>query len=258
MNLYMIQFDMEWENREANHHQVQVLLENAAPEPGSLLVLPEMFSTGFSMNIEVTAQTDNRQDELFLKDLAKKWQSAVLAGVVTRSGEDPPFNEAVAFSSDGEELIRYAKQQTFSFGGENETHRTGEQSMVFEWQGLNVAPLVCYDLRFPEHFRAAVDIGAEVLVIIASWPARRQLHWDALLKARAIENQAYVVGVNRCGSDPNANYVGGSVVYDPLGIQIAHAGQGSGVTEVTLDPEHLRGWRQKFPALHDRKIKTPK
>ncbi|TLD68519.1 carbon-nitrogen family hydrolase [Phragmitibacter flavus] len=253
MNAYLIQFSMLWEDRSANHAQVREMVEKVMPEAGSMLILPEMFATGFSMNVDCTAQGDSREDEAFIKELAVKWQCVVVAGVVTRHGDGRARNEALVVSADGGEMLRYAKQQMFTPGGEHDVYLAGDEVRVFDFEGFKVAPLVCYDLRFPEHFRKAIDLGAEVLVVIASWPARRQRHWEVLLQARAIENQAFVIGVNRCGSDPNAEYVGGSVVFDPLGQQVVHAGSGPGVTEVWLDRQALLTWRQQFPALSDRK-----
>jgi omega-amidase len=256
MNVYLIQFSMLWEDRGANYARVRDLVEEASPEAGSMLILPEMFATGFSMNVNRTAQGEAREDEALIKELAVRWQCLVVAGVVTRHGEGGVRNEAVVILPDGSERVRYAKQQLFTPSGEREAYESGDELSFFEWEGFKIAPLICYDLRFPEHFRSAVDLGVEVFVVIASWPARRQRHWEVLLQARAIENQAFVIGVNRCGTDPHADYAGGSVVFDPLGQPLVHAGSGAGVTDVWLERQELLTWRQQFPALRDRKIKT--
>ena len=126
-------------------------------------------------------------------------------------------NEAVAFGPDGSETARYCKLHPFSYAGETDHYAPGAEVVTFDWEGITVAPLICYDLRFPEAFRAAVRKGAELYAVIANWPEPREQHWAALLDARAIENQAYVLGVNRVGSDPNTAYAGRSRIIDPRG-----------------------------------------
>jgi predicted amidohydrolase len=123
--------------------------------------------------------------------------------------------------------------------------------VIFEWAGLKISPLICYDLRFPELARAAVKLGAEVLVYIAAWPVKRYHHWITLLQARAIENQACVIGVNRTGQDPQFSYNGRSLVVDPHGIIIADAGEREQALRAELDTQVIRDWRAQFPALRD-------
>ena len=127
----------------------------------------------------------------------------------------------------------------------------GTEIVCFEWGGFVVAPFVCYDLRFPEIFRAAAQRGANLFTVIALWPAKRQQHWLTLLQARAIENQAYVIGVNRVGSEPQFSYAGRSVVVDPHGVIIADAGEQERILTATLDAETVHTWRRDFPALRD-------
>ena len=133
-----------------------------------------------------------------------------------------------------------------SFAGEERTYLPGDDLPLFELGGLTWAPAICYDLRFPELFREAALRGAEAFLVLANWPARRVDHWHALLRARAIENQAYVLGVNRSGSDPNETYVSSSLAVDPRG-EVLHEGPGA----VDLDPAQVREWRAAFPALRD-------
>src|SRR4051812_16346234 len=170
MNVYLVQLDIAWEDRASNHATVTAALEKARPAPGSLIVLPEMFSTGFSMRLEVTAQNDDREDEAFLASLARTHRSCVIGGVVSPIMDGKARNESVAFGPDGTLLARYAKIQPFMLGGEGNVHESGDTVVTFNWQGFTVVPLVCYDLRFPEHFRAAVRIGVNLMVVIASWP----------------------------------------------------------------------------------------
>ncbi len=251
MNLFAVQLDIAWENKRANFAKVHTMLSAAPPARGSLVVLPEMFATGFSMNLPVTEQSSGREDEVFLASLARELQVFVSAGVVTPAGNGMGRNQAVVFSPDGALLARYTKIHPFSLGGEAQGHQRGSELAMFDWNGFQVAPFVCYDLRFPEIFRAAARRGANLFVVMALWPARRQQHWLTLLQARAIENQAYVVGVNRVGQEPEASYSGRSIVVDPHGIIIADAGEKERILAATVDLETVQAWRRDFPALRD-------
>lgn len=251
--VHLVQLDCAWENKRANHQRVHELLEEEPPATGSLIVLPEMFSTGFSFNTAATSQhPGDREDDAFLSGLAMKHRCHVIGGVVSESSSGRCRNEAVVFDPEGREAARYAKRRPFNIGGEGAVHEAGREIATFEWQGMKVAPLICYDLRFPELAREAVlDHGAEVLVYIASWPSRRHQHWLTLLQARAIENLAYVIGVNRAGQDPQFSYAGRTVAVDPHGVIIADAGAQERVMTLRIDPEAVRCWRKEFPALED-------
>jgi omega-amidase len=251
MTVALCQLDIAWEDKAANHERVEALLDEARLPPGTLLVLPEMFATGFSMNVAAIAEGDERPTEGFLACLASWRGLTVVGGVVTRDECGRGRNEAIAISPERAELARYHKLHPFSYGDETRHYAAGEQIALFRWDEFTVAPFVCYDLRFPEIFRHAVLRGAEVLVVIANWPARREEHWLTLLRARAIENQAYVVGVNRCGHDPKLAYSGRSQIIGPRGEIIADAGEREGIVTATLDRDALLVWRREFPALED-------
>lgn len=256
MHVVAVQFDVQWENKAANFARVRALLQAAAVPAGSLIVLPEMFSTGFSLNLEATRQATPPEGEQFLAEVAREFQSAVVGGVVV-DGSGKPTNQSVAVAPDGRILARYAKIHPFSLGSEDAHYAAGNEIVTFEWGGFTVAPFVCYDLRFPEIFRAAADRGATLFTVIAQWPIRRVTHWSVLLRARAIENQACVVGVNRVGSDPQFVYPGGSAVLDPHGNPLVEAGNQEQVFTVELDPAAVAGWRSEFPALRDRHWRDP-
>lgn len=249
--IHAVQLDIVWEDKAANFERAHSLLAAAGVEPGALVVFPEMFATGFSMNLEITRQRAAREDEAFLAEMARKYQATTLGGVVAPGTNGATHNQAVAFDDNGELLVRYAKIHPFSLGGEAEAHSPGRDVALFAWGGFQVAPFVCYDLRFPEVFRAAARRGAEVFVVIALWPVKRQAHWLTLLQARAIENQAWVVGVNRVGTEPRFTYAGRSVLVDPHGIIVADAGEREGVLRAALDPQIIADWRREFPALRD-------
>lgn len=254
MNIFGVQLDIQWENKNLNFARVRELVAQAAPAPGSFIVLPEMFATGFSMNVADIAERGEGETELFLQSLARDFSVFVIGGLVAPSGDERGCNEAATFAPDGRLLSRYRKIHPFSFGGENRRYMAGEQIAVFEWQQFRVAPFICYDLRFPEVFRAAVKKEANLFVVIANWPAPREAHWLTLLKARAIENQAYVVGVNRCGNDPKLHYSGRSQIIDPRGEILADGGEQECVISANLDLIKLNDYRRDFPALADIKF----
>lgn len=251
MNVYGLQFDIVWEDKPANFAMVRRLLRDARPEPGSLIVLPEMFATGFSMNAPAIAEGLDGETFRFLAETAREYHGLILGGVTTR-GEGGTFrNEALLFSADGTLVARYAKMYPFTPGGEKDHYEAGGEVVVAEAAGFRIAPFICYDLRFPEAFRRAAAQDAQLYVVIASWLPTRIGHWVTLLQARAIENQAYVVGVNRCGADPFHQYVGRSLIVGPDGAILADAGEGEGVISATLDREGLQAYRRQLPFLQD-------
>lgn len=250
MQLTAIQLDIQWENREANHAHVRELVKQAKPAPGSLVVLPEMFDTGFSMNTAVTDPGEQSSSEVFLRGLAADHHVAVLAGVVARAEGGRFANEAVAVAPDGRELVRYRKCRPFSLGGETEHYCAGAGHATFEWAGCRIAPFICYDLRFPELFRPAAN-AVDLFAVVANWPTARSEHWVRLLQARAIENLAWVLGVNRTGTDPTLVYDGRSCLFDPHGREVFQGDRSEQVLRAEVDPAEARRWREKFPALRD-------
>ena len=155
------------------------------------------------------------------------------------------------FSPEGVELARYRKMHSFTYAGESQHYRQGSALSLFEINGFRIAPFICYDLRFPEIFRQATKRGVDLFAVIANWPAAREQHWLTLLKARAIENQAYVAAVNRCGDDPRLHYSGRSLIIDPHGDVLADAKDQKGTISGLLDLEYLHKYRREFPALAD-------
>jgi omega-amidase len=254
MKVYCCQFEIAWEDKAENFRKVRALLAGARPEPGSLLVLQEMFSTGFSMNVAGIAEEISPGTEEFVREIATEHQLYVMAGIVRRNQERRGLNQAIVISPQGEELTRYSKIHPFTLGGESANYARGTRIEFFDWHGMKVAPFICYDLRFPEVFRSAVTGSgerAEMFVVIAAWPNRREQHWVTLLQARAIENQAYVVGVNQTGKDPQFVYPGRSMVVDPHGKILVDAGAAEGIISAEVDPLEVRNWRRDFPALAD-------
>lgn len=251
MQIHCLQFDIAWEDKAANHAKVGRMLREAPPERGSLLLLPEMFSTGFSMNVETVADDESCLDQQFIPSIACEFGVTVVAGLVTRDRDGKGLNQALVCDPSGNEIARYIKIHCFSPGKEAIHYRGGNQIVLFDWNGMKVCPLICYDLRFPEVFRAAVRRGAELFTIIANWPSARVEHWLTLLKARAIENQAYVAAVNRIGSDSWLPYPGRSMIIGPKGRVVADALDREGILSAEVDPNAVKDWRQQFAALSD-------
>lgn len=246
-----LQFEIAWQDKPANFSRVEAMIAVAAPSAGTLLVLPEMFATGFSMDVGALAEPRDGPTTRFLSSLARQWACFIVAGVVNEADGGLGSNDAEVFTPDGSRVLTYRKMHPFSYGGESEHYAAGADVGLFDWQGLKVCPLVCYDLRFPEIFRTAVNRGAQVFTVMANWPRARQSHWETLLRARAIENQAFVIGVNRVGRDPTVKYQGGSLIIDPRGEILADGGEGETVLSAVLDPSGLDDYRNRFPALRD-------
>jgi omega-amidase len=251
MKLYCCQTDITWENKAANYARAHKLLVAAKPERDSLVLLPEMFATGFSMNVPAIQEGAKADTEKFLAQLAQEFGVFMIGGIVASAPDSRGYNQALVIGPDGAPLARYSKMQPFSLGGEAKNYMAGVQPVFFPWQDLKVSPFICYDLRFPEVFRSAVRGGAQMFTVIANWPHMRIHHWVTLLQARAIENQAYVAGVNRCGTDPKFTYNGRSIIVDPHGAILADAGDGERIISAEISPEVVNKWRSEFPALQD-------
>ncbi len=251
MRVIGLQLDSVWENKAANHAKVRSLLERIKPEPQALVVLPEMFATGFSMNVRGIDDTESRETQDFLAGIAAEYKIYLAGGVVTTNAEGRGLNQCVVHAPDGSELARYSKMQPFTLGGESDHYVAGDRPVIFSCEEFNIAPFICYDLRFPEIFRAAVVRGANLFLVIASWPVMREDHWLTLLKARAIENQSYVVGVNRCGDDPKLHHSGRSAAFDPGGKLLADAGNEEGWIDLSLALRDVIEYRKQLPFLND-------
>jgi len=250
MKIYCCQLDIAWERKEENFQRVRAMLGKRNFAPGSLVVLPEMFATGFTMNAAAVAEGENGPTGRFLREVAREKGVYILGGLVRASG-GKMLNEAVCIAPSGRRVARYDKVHLFSPGNESRHYAPGAELALFRWGRVRVGMFICYDLRFPEVFRMAAQRGAEVLLVIANWPGKRHAHWTALLRARAIENQAYCIGVNRCGSDPQTDYHGGSMVINPWGETVCEAGPDEELLSAEVDLAALKRIRKNFPVLRD-------
>ena len=250
MRVALLQLDMAWEDVAENHRRAAKLLSEATAGGARLAILPEMFSTGFSMAANRIAQPPGGPSEALLREQAKTLGLWILASI-PETGDPAPRNMALLVSPDGS-VTRYAKIHPFSYAGEHKAYAAGDRVVTAEIEGVRVTPFVCYDLRFPEPFRTAAA-DTDVYAVVANWPDERREHWRTLLRARAIENQAYVLGVNRVGDGGRLHYAGDSAAISPLGEVLAEGDDRERVLFADVDPEVVGKLRSRFPALDDRR-----
>ncbi len=254
IHLTTIQTNLHWENTDAN---LAMLEEKIAHIDSStdILVLPEMFSTGFSMNARNLAEPMNFHTFKWMKNMATKTGALILGSYIVKE-EGQYFNRLIWMQPDGN-YQQYDKRHLFRMAGEHEIYSSGKKRLIAEWKGWKICPLVCYDLRFPAWSRNKIDpatgkLQYDLLLYVANWPAARTLHWQTLLQARAIENLTYVVGVNRIGSDgKQVEYKGHTAIINPKGEMVYEAGHDEVVQTTELNSESLNQWRSAFPAFMD-------
>ena len=252
MKIYGIQFDSEWNNKEANFNLVSALIKKQIVHQNSLIVLPEMFATGFCLNPESTTKNEPQRTELFLSDLAREMESWVIGGMTYPAKEiGKAYNTAVTFDPNGQSISVYKKIHPIPILAEDKVHLEGRTIENLSIGSFNVTPAICYDLRFPELFRSALQSGTNLFVVLGCWPKSRINHWVTLLKARAIENQSYVVGVNRIGKDEDLEYGGRTMVVSPQGEILADGEERQGIVEATIDDSLVKDWRSQFPAVRE-------
>ena len=249
LKITIIQSELHWENAEANRAMFSEKIQNIEGET-DLIILPEMFTTGFSMNAEKLAEPNNGETLRWMIQEAQKNNCAITGSIII-SEENNYYNRLFFVFPDGS-FQKYDKKHTFTLAKENQTYSAGNERLIVEYKGWKICPLVCYDLRFPVWARNTEDY--DVLMYVANWPKVRTLAWDTLLRARAIENMAYCIGVNRIGFDGNEHeYVGHSAIYDVLGKQISTTTYETEFTEtIVLDKEHIESNRKHLQFLNDR------
>lgn len=259
MKVGLVQFDSVWQDSYANIEKLtEILQASQCSKNFDLLVLPETFHAGFSMNPSTFAESLEGEISQALSKLAKTYEVNLVAGVAQKQirqnceGQRAQyFNRALCFNSQGDVTGSYSKQKLFSYAGENQVFQAGFKPKVIQINGQPFALFICYDLRFPELFR---EVAREVkgFIIIANWPSSRQVHWETLLKARAIENQCFVIAVNRIGKDDNGlSYAGGSMVVSPLGEVLAYGEPQQTMIEAQIDTNEVEEVRKQFPFLDD-------
>ena len=241
------EYDLGWQDAARSLARAREVVRRAAANGARLVALPEMATTGFTMDTSHATPIAGG-DASRLAEVAAAHDVWLVAGVAARD-DDGPFNAAIVADPKGSIVAVYRKQRLFSYGGEHESYAPGDHAVVVDVEGVRIAPFVCYDLRFPELFR---EVAAEIdaFVLVANWPAARRAHWDVLTRARAIENQAYFIAVNRTGTGGGLDFDGGSVAYDPWGERL-------GGPIVSVDPARVREIRERYPFLADAKRDIP-
>ncbi len=246
MKIAYYQQDIVWENTGANLNKIEKVLASLKPDT-DLFVLPEMFHAGFTMNPSKVAEPMDGDVVQFLKENADKYGITIIGSAVI--SENGKFYNRLLVVSTGGKVVTYDKRHLFSVGGEDRNYIPGNKRVVTKVKDVRVMLLICYDLRFPVWSRSKNDY--DLLIYIANWPASRAEVWKTLLKARAIENQCYVVGVNRVGKDDTITYTGDSMVLDAKGKIISEAGKKEGVFYAVTDMGALKDFRAKFPVWRD-------
>jgi len=252
MKVAAVQHDIVWEDPDATFTHLEPLIADAASGGARLVVLTEMFSTGFSMDTEKIAEPVDGPSTRFLVEQATRHGIWVCGSLPERpEGQALPFNQFVLAAPDGT-THRYAKIHPFSYAREQERFAAGSEHVSVDVDSVRCSLFVCYDLRFADEFWALAPT-THCYLVVANWPESRRLHWRSLLVARAIENQAYVVGVNRVGSGGGLDYVGDSQIIDPLGEILVEATGKEAVLTADVDADRVAEVRVKFPFLADRR-----
>ena len=249
LRLSLIQTDLAWQAAELNR---QLLEQQLLPLAGTtdLVILPEMFTSAFAMGAGAIAEEHPGPTLQWMQTIAKRLDAAITGSIaVTANGKR--YNRLLFVKPNGT-TAHYDKRHLFRMLGEDKRYAGGSSKILVEWRGWRILPLVCYDLRFPVWCRYTQTEPYDLLLCVANWPAERNQHWRTLLQARAIENLAYVAGVNRIGVDGNnLEYLGHSAVVSPKGVELLQAAAAAGVYKATISMQELLAWREQFPAWMD-------
>lgn len=248
LTLTLIQSELVWEDAPANLSRFDTEID-ALKTDTDLIILPEMFSTGFSMAAQDSAESMDGGTIRWMKKKAIEKKTVITGSVMVRD-QDRFYNRLVWARADGT-IATYDKKHLFRYAGEEKIYTAGEQCLTVELKGWRIRPFICYDLRFPIWTRN-LNHAYDLAIFVANWPAKRAPHWRALLKARAIENQAYVAAVNRVGKDGNGfDYRGHSAVVDPTGKVMFEKEEIADTTTLSLSYDVLKDYREQFPAWMD-------
>ncbi|GAB4186517.1 MAG: amidohydrolase [Wenzhouxiangellaceae bacterium] len=248
MQVVLIQAELQQSATTANRAHLTTLMDQHGADV-DLFVLPETFATGFLGDGEREPEALEGPSFEWMQQQARARRSAICGSlIIAENGQR--FNRFVYVDAEGQRLAIYDKRHLFGYGGEDQRYTAGRQRVVFADQGWRICPQICYDLRFPVWCRNQHDY--DVLLFVANWPIKRVSAWQHLLRARAIENQAYVIGVNRAGPDGSGTIYGGcSGVYDPLGVPLVEMGHEPGSARVAIERERLQAVREQLPFLAD-------
>ncbi|MDO4902657.1 MAG: carbon-nitrogen family hydrolase [Limosilactobacillus sp.] len=259
MKVALAQFDIKFGDPKANEKRVEELTKEAADGNADVVVFPEMWNTGYALDkLDQLADEKGEETKQLFYKLARQYQIGIVGGSVAVKENGKFYNRTLVVDPVGEVVGQYDKVHLFRLMHEHKFLTAGEQESYFRIAGVPSASFICYDLRFPEWIRTVALHGAAVLYFPAEWPSARIEQWEIMLKARAVENQTFVVAVNRVGKDPDNQYNGHSLVIDPLGHVIADAGDKDGITFADIDLDQLNQVRGPIPVFADRKPKLYK
>lgn len=253
-----VQLDSKLGDAAANIDRLQTLLDKAVAEQADVVVFPELWDVGFfPKNIAELAEEEENHSALeWMRQAAKTHRINVVGGSIAVKDGVNVFNRAYVFDREGRELARYDKTHLFSPGRETDYFTPGQETAAFELEGVPSGVIICYDMRFPELMRKQVLNGAKMMFVPAQWPHPRSGHWLTLARARAIENQVFVVAVNGCGKAGALQSCGHSVIYTPWGEEVVAAGEEEGVYTAELDLRLVDEARGKIPVLEDRNMQA--
>jgi len=251
LRIAAVQHDIVWENPQANFERLRPQIERAAGAGGRLVVISEMFSTGFTMNSAQMAEALDGPSCRFVVEEAARHGVWLCGSIPTRWDDGEAYNTLTLAGPEGQ-LHRYRKIHPFTYSTEPENYGAGTEFLTVDIEGASCTFFVCYDLRFADEFWTTARV-TDVFVVPANWPERRRVHWRTLLHARAIENQAYVVGVNRVGEGDGLRYSGDSMIIDPWGEVLASGASSEALLVVDVDPKVVADTRATFPVLQDRR-----
>jgi predicted amidohydrolase len=256
MRIAAIQHDIVWEDAPATRRHLEPLLAGAAASGADLAVITEMFATGFSLRAERIAEPEGGPTSTWMLEQAARRDLWLYGSVAEqRPGDERPRNVGILAGPDGT-AHRYAKIHPFTFAQEDEAYDAGSETVTVEVAGVRISLFVCYDLRFADDWWPLAPT-TDLYLCCANWPEARRAHWQALLQARAIENQAYVVGVNRVGEGGGQTYSGDSRIFDPLGEMLAGAARTETVLLADIDAAEVAKVRDRFRFLPDRRTGAP-
>lgn len=248
MKIALVQIALIWENPIQNRKLLDEKI-NAISENIELFILPEMFTSGFTMNPNNVAETMNGETISWLKSVAKSRNCAITGSLVIKENEN--FYNRLVFVFPSGEIKHYDKKHLFTLSGEDKVYTSGSNKLIIEYKGFKICPMICYDLRFPVFARNVEQY--DLLIYVANWPKPRINAWDILLKARAVENMSYTIGVNRVGEDFNKHvYIGHSQVVDFLGNYLIEPQELEDVYIIVLDKKSMDEAREKFGFLNDK------
>ena len=248
MKIGLVQYNPDWENKESNKQKIHSIIKNI--EGVELLIFPEMTLTGFTMKSLEMSETIHGESFRFFSSIAKEKSTNIFAGIIERRNKRI-YNTLIHLKPDGNLVKLYRKVHPFSYSGEDKHFSAGSKPAMTKIRNWKIGLTICYDLRFPELLRKYGKKRAHLIVNIANWPDTRIEHWRTLLKARAIENQCYIAGVNRVGQDPKLNYIGFSSVFDPTGKELVAVANEEKIIVADLDKNYVIEVREKFPFLDD-------